>query len=190
MTTIAFTSCMLTKRPIHKGWQNEAWGEVRGHAPDHLCLLGDNIYMDFGAGTLQSKQWSVAVFAREMHARYARQWNDVEAFRDLVRSTSHVHVIWDDHDFAWKNSRGAGQDPVSTEKQRVSKFLYQQFQQHLNQNTGDQGPTTYPNLPGLPEMLATSLAKVFNSSMTRVAFGYWPLMAARFGKILVPITRT
>lgn len=156
---IVFTSCC---DPLLDASQ-VAWDHVRqlSPAPDHLVLMGDNMYMDlkFGHGghhTLRKLRgkMSVGQFAQAMHAEYARQWA-VPSFQRAIQAPQ-VHAIWDDHDFAWNNSRGAGADDlkeyVPDDKRCASRQLFQQFRQALIDK-----PATYPgyalgdatNLPDL-----------------------------------------
>ena len=131
---IVFTSCCDA---VHDGEQR-AWNAVQALAPQHIVLLGDNIYMDykFSSRHLNGKQvrrLSPADFAHKMHASYARQWA-VPSFQAAISGRT-VHAIWDDHDFAWNNSRGAGGDDgkdfVPADRRRISRALFQQFRDTL-----------------------------------------------------------
>lgn len=135
---IVFTSCC---DPLYDGEQR-AWDEVRSLGPQHIVLLGDNIYMDFKfskhLNARQVRKLKVADFARRMHASYASQWA-VASFRSAIAG-AHVHAIWDDHDFAWNNSRGAGDDDgeafVPADRRHVSRALFQQFRDALVSKPG------------------------------------------------------
>lgn len=106
---LAFTSCMdSVNYPGQPGWD-----DLARETPDVLVLLGDSIYMDYGWGKGHAdepngspKDLKPADFSHRMHQRYRAQYG-VPAFRDAIRGRQ-VHAIWDDHDFAWNNSRGAG----------------------------------------------------------------------------------
>src|SRR4249919_1095828 len=107
---IAFGSCF----DAVDDQQQTSWNHVAELAPDVLLLLGDTVYMDFGLGILGSHRplgWprkaTNEVFARSLYERYRQQWA-VPAFRGLLARGVKVGLTWDDHDFAWNNSRGAG----------------------------------------------------------------------------------
>lgn len=142
VTRLAFTSCTdPMDDPVQPLW--DAMAAVK---PDHLVLLGDQIYMDYGMWIFRSKnppigrpaRMSDEDFAAVMHERYAKQW---EIFRNSGLSQLaglRIHGIWDDHDFAWNNSYGDGgsngangpgdkRDPVNRTKQAISRRLMQDF---------------------------------------------------------------
>jgi len=107
---IAFTSCMDTlNKPDQK-----AWYAMHDQNPDQIVLLGDSIYMDYEWGHnleerhKQPKWMTMPDFSERMHTRYQAQWN-VASFKQAIANRP-VHAIWDDHDFAWNNARGAGPD--------------------------------------------------------------------------------
>lgn len=142
---IVFTSCCDA---LHDDEQR-AWKEVRALAPRHIVLLGDNIYMDykFSSKHLNDKQvrkLPPEAFARKMHTHYAGQWS-VKNFRAALAGAQ-MHAIWDDHDFAWNNSRGAGGDDgrtfVPADRRRLSRALFQQFRDALAAQ-----PDDYPAYP-------------------------------------------
>lgn len=154
---LVFASCMDASRDATQA----IWDHIREHErPDALALLGDQIYMDWGdlgppnlprqlaVGTL-----TLAQFARNMHRRYAAQWA-VPSFRRLVcglplrDQPGRLIVCWDDHDFAWNNSLGAGQpahpNAVPAEVKSVSRRLFDQFVRQLRTGAED---APYPGLP-------------------------------------------
>lgn len=150
---IAFTSCFdALDDPV----QN-VWTTIAGHHPDVLLLLGDSVYMDFGLTGERELGWPRKVsdqeFADTLYSRYRAQWQ-VTSFRDLVRSGIRVANIWDDHDFAWNDSRGASKAKhygVSPSKQRISRKLCLQFRSVLQDS---ESADTYPAMPELDELLA------------------------------------
>lgn len=126
--------------------QQEVWTRVAQAAPDHLILLGDQIYMDYGPKIVslfwsnpangEPAEFSDVAFAAHMYARYAAQWRCMQASGLWTLPALKVHGIWDDHDFAWNNSFGAGDDnpnalkkfrPVPPNKQQVARALFRQF---------------------------------------------------------------
>jgi alkaline phosphatase D len=139
---IAFTSC---SDPMDEP-QQPIWDLIAAETPDHLVLLGDQIYMDFGILLIRSEnpplgrpsRMTNLEFARAMHERYRRQW-------DIMRRSSlanlpglKIHGMWDDHDFAWNNSYGDNgsndthgpahkRQPVSRDKQAISRRLMRDF---------------------------------------------------------------
>ena len=143
---IAVTSC---SDPLEQPVQR-VWASIAQARPDHLILLGDQIYMDYGP-KIVSLFWSNPSngapakftdvdFAAHMYARYAAQWRSMQASGLWRLPELKVHGIWDDHDFAWNNSYGAGQSkgtdpenkqPVPASKQQIARFLFRQFFQSL-----------------------------------------------------------
>jgi len=130
---IAFTSCC---DPVNDAEQ-ATWRVLAEQQPQHLVLLGDNIYMDYKFGDHlengEPRGKPPAEFSALMHSYYTRQWA-VPAFRSAVQAPT-VHAIWDDHDFAWNNSRGGeparGDDFVPPERRWLSRALFEQFRQAL-----------------------------------------------------------
>ncbi len=136
---IAFTSCCDPwNDPIQA-----AWPELVKHNPDVLVLLGDNMYMDYKLGKnpidlYEPSTFSPQLFSQKMHENYERQWK-VENFQTAINSIDNIYAIWDDHDFAWNNSRGEGTPCtcVNTSpckcgyvppiKRMISKTLFEQF---------------------------------------------------------------
>lgn len=145
---LAFTSCMDTVNyPVQA-----AWGHMADAKPNVMVLLGDSMYMDYGKkifgvfvsdgprpeseGNGTPKHLPLQTFSDRMHARYQAQY-EVPGFRDAIRGCNgNVHAIWDDHDFAWNNSRGAGQPGpafVSQTQRRISTQHYRTWQRALNE---------------------------------------------------------
>ena len=132
---IAFTSCC----DPHNDKTQTAWPELAKHEPDVLVLLGDNMYMDYGLGggsikLKAPKGFSDIDFANAMYKKYAMQWA-IPSFHAAISQIPKIYAIWDDHDFAWNNSRGEGKDCedelVSTTKRAISKKLFEQFRNAL-----------------------------------------------------------
>lgn len=163
---IAFTSCfdaLVDPEQI-------VWDQVRAQAPEVLLLLGDTIYMDYFPHLGRPRKWSNQEFANEMYNRYRAQWG-VESFRRLVASVKQVGLTWDDHDFAWNGSCGAGtkgKQAVPREKSRISKNLFLQFKgrvQHKNITSA------YPNQPSLGQLLSgddTGIQEAFDYGPVRI----------------------
>lgn len=142
---IAFTSCFDAIRDDSQ----VAWLAMAQRQPDHLVLLGDNIYMDYAwghpYGLREPGKLSLAEFSATMHSYFARQWA-VPSFQAAIAAPA-VHAIWDDHDFAWDNARGGeyvfGDDLyVAPAYRRVSRLLFQQYRQALVDK-----PASYPPNP-------------------------------------------
>jgi alkaline phosphatase D len=146
---IVFTSCMdavlMPDQPV--------WKAIQDQDPDVLMLLGDQIYMDWRSGIPSPPDWKkktddaagLLEFAKEMHSRYARQWA-VDSFRSLIKGFVEKHdparlfICWDDHDFAWNNSCGAGSHrkySVPRNVRQVSRSLFEQFVTRLKANLVD-----------------------------------------------------
>ena len=172
--TIIATSCMdarsYSEQPV--------WRHIADEKPNLLLLLGDQIYMDtvqgdslykrpwLYPGSAAAKQVIVDGFARDMHDRYADQWA-VSSFRECVVSIrkggGRVLITWDDHDFAWNNSCGAG---TETQKgvvpQAFKDVAYKLFAQFVAQVQLAETDASYPNLDlsGIPAVgLASTFAK-------------------------------
>lgn len=100
---IAFTSCCDAVRDP----QQVAWLALAGEKPDHIVLLGDNVYMDYGLDhpsyNGRAINLPLAEFSHQMHGYYARQWA-VPNFRAALAGST-VHAIWDDHDLGCDNGR-------------------------------------------------------------------------------------
>lgn len=134
---IAFTSCC---DPVNDKDQI-AWTNLAEKNPDVLVLLGDNMYMDYGLGKDSiklkvPKTFSDVGFANAMYKKYAMQWA-IPRFHEAILKIDKIYAIWDDHDFAWNNSRGEGVDCdkelVSNTKRAISKILFEQFRKALTE---------------------------------------------------------
>lgn len=149
---IAFTSCIdALDDPTQM-----VWDRISEQNPDVLLLLGDTVYMDFGLLSDRRLGWprkaTNEVFASTLYSRYLKQWG-VASFRKLLAAKLPLGMIWDDHDFAWNNSRGAGVEKryqVSREKRLISHGLFLQFRQVLVNQL-----QIYPPMPSIAELLAT-----------------------------------
>ncbi|WP_077035890.1 hypothetical protein [Pelomonas sp. KK5] len=148
MVKIAFLSCCDAIRDARQ----KAWDELAEvHRPEHIVMLGDSIYMDYGLGHKydngQPRGAPLADFSAEMHRAYTLQWR-VASFRRAIRD-ARVHAIWDDHDFGWNNACGALPD-TPRDKVNLSHALFQQFRQALVQKPADYGPNPWPQGSGAP----------------------------------------
>ncbi len=142
---LAFTSC---SDPVD--WpQQKVWSLIARQRPDHLLLLGDQIYMDYGKPVSLNPDngepagFDDLRFAAHMYLRYQRQWAAMRGSGLWQLPGLQVHGIWDDHDFAWNNSyAGAGpvepgthypahELPVPPRKQQIARHLFRQFFQNL-----------------------------------------------------------
>lgn len=126
---IIFTSC--TRYEAFK--EQKEWAEISAQNPDYLFLLGDNIYMDYGLPFFSSEpigspeEFTHEEFAKVMEAKYDNQFNRVPEFKELVqkmRQKNGFFAIWDDHDFAWDNAKGAN---VPCEKKDISRALFHKY---------------------------------------------------------------
>jgi alkaline phosphatase D len=152
---VAFTSCI----DAYDDPTQPVWDKIRQQEPEVLLLLGDTMYMDYGivfTGAERPIAWprkvSDAVFAQTMHERYARQWA-VKSFRALLNTGVKLGIIWDDHDFAWNDARGAGTDhhhAVSASKRLIAQGLFRQFRD----TCGNPDKNAYPAMPALDSLLA------------------------------------
>jgi len=124
-STLAFTSCI--RREAFP--DQPQWDDIAAVDPDHLLLLGDQIYMDFGVWPF-SREWNgkprdydLATFRAVMAAKYERQWSEphFRALYDRLRARDAVHAVWDDHDFAWNNAIGS---EVDAARRRVAFELF------------------------------------------------------------------
>jgi alkaline phosphatase D len=143
---IAFASCFDALQAP----QQPVWERIRKTGPEVLLLLGDSIYMDYFPHLYQSKKWPLQRFADEMHRRYAAQWQ-VPGFRDLLTRVQHVGAVWDDHDFAWNQSHGAGavdKPFVEIDKRRIARALFDQYRDALRHPHA-----AYPQQPALGLLL-------------------------------------
>lgn len=157
---IAFTSCCDPwNDPIQA-----AWPHLAAKSPDILILLGDNMYMDYGMGKnpyglYDPRKFDDIDFAKVMHGNYAKQWA-VPSFHTAISQIPKIYAIWDDHDFAWNNSRGVGTDNdaeekefVSKNKRDISKTLFEQFCSALTTKPSSNQYPGNPYLTGIPEHL-------------------------------------
>lgn len=156
--TIVATSCMdarsYSEQPV--------WRHIADEKPALLLLLGDQIYMDtvkgdklykkpwLNTGTAAAKKAIVDTFARDMHDRYADQWG-VSSFRACVASIRRVGgqvlLTWDDHDFAWNNSCGAGDEATRGVVPNAFKDVaYKLFVQFAAQVQSAETDARYPDL--------------------------------------------
>lgn len=126
---IAFTSCFRYEAFP----EQPSWKKIEEQDPDFLFLLGDSIYMDYGLALFSDeyvkkpKKYSNKKFEEVMLHKYENQFYKVADFVQLVnkmRAKNGFFAIWDDHDFAWDNAKGA---LVSIEKKEISTRLFHQF---------------------------------------------------------------
>ena len=126
-STIAFTSCI--RREAFP--DQPQWDDIAAADPDHLLLLGDQIYMDFGYWPF-SHEWNgrprdydVATFRDVMADKYRQQWAEphFRALYDRLRARDRIHAIWDDHDFAWNNAIGS---EVDATRRQVAYDLFRE----------------------------------------------------------------
>ncbi|HEX9171781.1 MAG TPA: alkaline phosphatase D family protein [Telluria sp.] len=152
---VAFTSCIdAVDDPAQP-----VWTTIKALAPDVILLLGDIMYMDYGLAILGSRRplgWPRKVgndvFAATMHERYKKQWS-VPTFRDLLASGPQIGMVWDDHDFAWNNSRGLGSEKyfaVNEERRLIAQGLFRQFRDACKHADA----SSYPPMPSLEALLA------------------------------------
>jgi alkaline phosphatase D len=164
---IAFGSCCRASK-----YPNQpVWSHIAAQSPDHLVLLGDQIYMDFGlplfGGNLYEPQgMSFREFVDTMYEKYREQYS-VPEFRSLLSSLPNLHIqcIWDDHDFAWNNSIGGVADEkhhVPRNKRLASRQLFEQFRTTIRER-----PSKYPQVPIWPANSCdiADLAGVYSSSI-------------------------
>nr|WP_315232922.1 alkaline phosphatase D family protein [uncultured Albidiferax sp.] len=154
---VAFTSC---SDPLDAPVQ-PVWDTIAELTPDHLVLLGDQIYMDYGVLTVKSEnpplgkpaKFPNLQFAAAMHERYQRQWSIFRASKLAALPNLKIHGIWDDHDFAWNNSFGdngsnnthlpaSKHDPVSRDKQQIARRLMRDYFTAIRSSSD-----TYPSNP-------------------------------------------
>lgn len=162
-TKIAFASCFDAEDHPSQ----EVWDRIREKNPQVLLLLGDSVYMDYGWPISHRRLgWPRKVsnqqFADVLYQRYCKQWG-VNSFQEFICSKIKIGMTWDDHDFAWNNSRGAGTKKkyaVSRDKRLISRGLFLQFKQVIC--AGIAG-APYPPMPSLTELLATEDAGIQES---------------------------
>ena len=117
---IVFTSCI---RYLDTHAQRE-WNTIREREPDHLFLLGDNIYMDWGIHWHEPKIKPISFFRARMRQMYNRQWSNANFKRIVNEMTlkNGFHGIWDDHDCGWDNVKVAS----LKETQNIKKIMLQE----------------------------------------------------------------
>ena len=175
---IAFTSCM---DPLDADTQ-PVWNAIAAESPEHLVLLGDQIYMDYGfemggpdkkhfltqqqishnPRLLVPSTYAPAKFATEMYDRYQKQWGIMRAtnlFNDLYTPPLHIHGIWDDHDFGWNNSFGSGdQEPGSATDVAKMPPAHQKISRALFQLFFEALQSgNFREMPTVPTMTATGV---------------------------------
>lgn len=153
MTKLVFTSCM---DPMDSPKQR-VWDAIAARRPEHVLLLGDNIYMDYAfsknPANGKPSRFTLQVFAEAMYGRYARQWAILRASALYGLPGLAFHGVWDDHDFAWNGSYGDNASnaeadvsdsdaPVSQRKQGISRRLMRDFFAALNGRA-----SVYPAFP-------------------------------------------
>jgi len=126
---IAFTSCARIEAfPVQTQWR-----ELQAMEPDHLVLLGDNIYMDYWPYTKKNdpshiSNMSSSKFSKLMDNKYKAQWSEPH-FANLIDYVKNqkggiVCGTWDDHDFAWDNAIGT---QISNDKKDISTKLFNKW---------------------------------------------------------------
>jgi len=166
--TIAFASCMDAEADNVQ----EVWQHVQSKKPQVLLLLGDSIYMDYNYAILGSekprgkpRRESDKDFLESMYQRYRKQWA-VPSFKQLIGSGIKIGIIWDDHDFAWNNSRGAGdlnddnKATVPKMKRLIALTLFLQFKDVLRKGDANY---PYPEMPTEQDILRTEEAGIQES---------------------------
>lgn len=152
---IAFTSCCDAVRDP----EQSTWATLAAQNPQHIVLLGDNIYMDYGLGEHigngKAIHLPIPEFSQRMHGYYAQQWA-VQHFRQALEGRQ-VHAIWDDHDLGCDNGRCL--EPHTDEftdsrymppaYRQCARALFEQFRHTLKTQ-----PRQYPANP-LPNGVAT-----------------------------------
>lgn len=104
---IALASCTkIQNQSVQPVWRN-----ILEEQPDHLLLLGDNVY----APVLTGSQ-------KKLAKRYKQQFMETN-FRDLVQRVP-FNAIWDDHDFGWNDIKGAH---VKDSFRRRSRDLFHEY---------------------------------------------------------------
>lgn len=136
---IAFTSCCS----IRLVPDQRVWADILGQQPEHVVLLGDNIYNDVpDTGMTALQEMTTLEFARHMWSRYRQQLAEPN-FRALVRADGvTLHAIWDDHDFAWNDAEGGRllKQPGQREKIYISTSCMRAFRQALASKNPDNFP--------------------------------------------------
>ena len=109
---IAFASCSK----IQNQKIQPAWKAIEDESPDHLLLIGDNVYSPWW-------RWS----HRKMNKRYQQQFQETH-FRSLIQKVP-FNATWDDHDFGPNDKKGA-----HTSKKRKNKSR-ELFHRYMNCST-------------------------------------------------------
>jgi alkaline phosphatase D len=151
---IAFAACSKFNHDARQ----DVWNQILAQQPQHLLLLGDQIYMDWKgeAGDQYTpvpgfKGYSLggpakagdAEFEAQMRLRYAAQF-EVASFRTLIHAVlsggGQLGMIWDDHDFGFNNALGLAGGPtdhdyadkiISGTKKLISRRLFEEFRWNL-----------------------------------------------------------
>ena len=104
---IAFVSCSKIQRLNVQ----PAWAAIKNEEPDHLLLLGDNVYSP-------PLSWS----HKKMEKRYKEQFAESN-FNTLIQDVP-FNAIWDDHDFGPNNTKGAH---IPLRKKIKSRDLFHKY---------------------------------------------------------------
>lgn len=124
---IIFTSC-IRYLASHQQLQ---WKEIADQQPDHLFLLGDNIYMDWGVHYREPMLKPYSFFTHRIRKMYKRQWsnpNFASLVNEMVQKDG-FHGIWDDHDCGWDNVKVASIN--STMNKKKIAYSRKQFFKHF-----------------------------------------------------------
>ncbi|MFM7331140.1 MAG: hypothetical protein ACKO1L_05695 [Brachymonas sp.] len=143
---IAFTSCasrnLVRTQPI--------WDDILASQPDHVVLLGDNLYLDVPDFSIdQLQKMATWEFTEHLFVRYQQQLTEPR-FRNLVSAPNiTLHAFWDDNDFTWNDAMGAKllADPNQAEKVKISTNFMRAFRQAL----ASKNLRTFPQRPDAPE---------------------------------------
>lgn len=137
---IAFTSCSSIQLVPNQ----QIWADILDRRPQHVVLLGDNIYNDVpGPGIYNLEKMSTYQFAEHMWGRY-RELLAEPNFSALVRDRRiTLHAIWDDHDFMWDDAEGDRllRNPEQQEKGFFSTNCMRAFRKALESNN----PNNFPS---------------------------------------------
>ncbi len=180
---IAFTACSK----INFDAEQPVWLEMAAQKPDHLLLLGDQIYMDYwrdrhktSADGLKGYELDEPAtipddeFRQQMRLRYQLQFR-LPSFQALIRQVGAkggtVSMVWDDHDFGFNNSYGIAGDSndgvISPDKKRISRQLFEEFRinvEKLRAGTHGGGYQTLPQPlagdPGVQQVFTLGSARV------------------------------
>lgn len=141
MTRIAFTSCM--RASLYGQRRQPQWEEVAKSDPDYLLLLGDQVYMDYGVGSLKRdflmwpRKADAKTFEAQLRMRYEYQWEESNFKALIARLRGRLFATWDDHDFAWDGAVGARlpdggwrqrwRGVVDAERKGISRRLFHEY---------------------------------------------------------------